>query len=826
MTRTGPFVVTADDIRRWNHVGNQMVGAGIQIPITEEHQDGAVPMSAAELLAAKRAAWVKYNRGFVKGYRIKGGILESLCDIPDPATFKRLTTEAPFVSGEFNRRVDSTGKDWGAGGTVVTHIALTPIPIWEGQEPFLSTNEVRGGDGAALLPVGKPIKFVGSPARMSAMAGPVRLSMADTIMPRDGQWFPTRLAWERRQSAKGGVKAVDGTKVLYGKQAQAALGRQAKAAQSPAAPAAAKRPAVKEGLREAKIGPGLKFGTRKIAAKGPAKPRAKSAPKAPAEAARATKSTPLGLSKKEGGKLDAASKKAESIRNLPVIDGGGKDSVGTLTVPAFKALAEKIGAPTDLNLSDKQLASAKGSYTKWRKLFPRPDTFAKKIGEVLALDQKEVAKGKTKNAAGASYEARKLALRHMLQFANDDFEAGKDKAPEAASSEDASAADYKRQLNQPRASREKAAIGDDNGRKFKGIVATSLLKHDSPYLPMKADERNRLESILASGAKTNDDRKAMNGWAQAALENFRVHGDAAYPTAIVEKALKGASGLGIGTLTPDEFHGFLKTKPAAARMSASTATKLSNGDTKMADEKESEAAVDDAGADDLFTAEDDAPVESAGEDKKTASDLIKEACEELKELGVIVPDEGDDPEEFLKHLVTAMKTHKATKDAEGGAAGEQESGIADVPIEEQPTAAGVAMSARLSAIEADNARITRSYAAEKFAGLKGKINGLVRTGRAAPAQAKKWLDVVEPKRLSLVSGQDVAVEKVLAQVEMAKENPAGTYWSAEDRTARLSAKVEDQPDYVADTGPAKTDDATINRLSGGRYTDYKAKQAK
>lgn len=221
LTPTGIFAPTPADIDFFCNQGNAMVAAGLQIPIPEEHQDGALPMSAGEWADAAKAKAdsVKYNRGFIRGFRKNHrGNLETLHDIPDPETFRRLCTEIQFVSPEIRRRVDRTGKDW---GRVITHVCLTPMPIWHEQHPFDPKDIVPGGDGFSLEPVGKPVKLPGAPVRLSAYASeaPIRLSLSQLVVQQGDQWYATRMAWVAQQSKKGGVKAYDPDtrKSLYGK---------------------------------------------------------------------------------------------------------------------------------------------------------------------------------------------------------------------------------------------------------------------------------------------------------------------------------------------------------------------------------------------------------------------------------------------------------------------------------------------------------------------------------------------------------------------------------------------------------------------------------
>lgn len=112
---------------------------------------------------------------------------------------------------------------------------------------------------------------------------------------------------------------------------------------------------------------------------------------------------------------------------------------------------------------------------------------------------------------------------------------------------------------------------------------------------------------------------------------------------------------------PDE-DGDKKKKPAAPAPEAS------------ADDDAPEEGADGGGGDDLFDDEDvtgDEPELGTGGAHSTAPDaapdqdvsnVIQQASAAIAELGLEVPPDTADALEFLKHVVTAAKTHKSTRD--------------------------------------------------------------------------------------------------------------------------------------------------------------------
>ncbi len=168
-----PFPVTADDIKHFARVGNEMLQAKLSVPLPLEHQD-ATPLTRSEKLARS----VSHNTGWTDGYDVQNGSLWATLDVKripgvrDADIERTLKDTVKFVSPDiWPSFTDGAGRTWGDGRGVITHIALTPSPVWAGQLPF-------GGDGAASL------SLTSSPATGNRITVPVRLSLNDLFDPQ------------------------------------------------------------------------------------------------------------------------------------------------------------------------------------------------------------------------------------------------------------------------------------------------------------------------------------------------------------------------------------------------------------------------------------------------------------------------------------------------------------------------------------------------------------------------------------------------------------------------------------------------------------------
>lgn len=174
--------------------------------------------------------------------------------------------------------------------------------------------------------------------------------------------------------------------------------------------------------------------------------------------------------------------------------------------------------------------------------------------------------------------------------------------------------------------------------------------------------------------------------------------------------------------------------------------RLSTGGNPMADENDDlfdDINDDTEGGADAGDGDNDADDQGGAE---TPTDIMKDAAAALADKGIIVPDDTDDPIEWIKHLVTACKTHAATNamgGGEGGEAGEAtaESGAA----EESPP--------MLMSLNRHPDPVTRALAARHEEELRVKrlrrIDRLVSAGALRPSVAKELRQEAAQARLSL-----------------------------------------------------------------------------
>lgn len=102
------------------------------------------------------------------------------------------------------------------------------------------------------------------------------------------------------------------------------------------------------------------------------------------------------------------------------------------------------------------------------------------------------------------------------------------------------------------------------------------------------------------------------------------------------------------------------------------------------------------------------------------------------------------------------------------------------PPREEPQV--VAMSLRLSNAEA-------MLADSNYKLLDNEIAQLVKDGQMSPARANKVREVLGGKKLSLVQGGPEA-DRAQLEVEIARDTPKGTHWSAEQKAMELSKASE------------------------------------
>lgn len=130
---------THDKIKHYLKSGNEMIAAGLAIPVPLEHQPDAKPMNAMDLAANR----LRNNAGEIAEFRediIKDkdgndvNRLMSVIDFKDDGIAKKVIDKSiRWVSPWINSFVDGKGKEW---NEVISHVALTARPRIHDQMPF------------------------------------------------------------------------------------------------------------------------------------------------------------------------------------------------------------------------------------------------------------------------------------------------------------------------------------------------------------------------------------------------------------------------------------------------------------------------------------------------------------------------------------------------------------------------------------------------------------------------------------------------------------------------------------------------------------------
>lgn len=126
-----PVEFKPDDLAHYARRVKDMLAAGLQIPLSWEHQDEAKPMTEADRKAAK----AKHTLGWAKQAELHpDGYLTVVTEVPNEEDGKKLPA-VRFISPEIvHDWKDGTGKVW--PGPSITHLAVTPRPVQHKQQPF------------------------------------------------------------------------------------------------------------------------------------------------------------------------------------------------------------------------------------------------------------------------------------------------------------------------------------------------------------------------------------------------------------------------------------------------------------------------------------------------------------------------------------------------------------------------------------------------------------------------------------------------------------------------------------------------------------------
>lgn len=152
---------TPADTRNAFRQGRRMLRDGLAVPVIFEHDFAAVPvpLSYAGMNPDWPSSFAKNAIGNIERYQLRGNVLWSLSDIPDPDAARqwaRCRYASPRIDRDFRA---SNGKLY--SGPVVSHLAVTPKPVQWDQAPVMLSRGVRN------VPV-----FLSLSYRSGAMADP------------------------------------------------------------------------------------------------------------------------------------------------------------------------------------------------------------------------------------------------------------------------------------------------------------------------------------------------------------------------------------------------------------------------------------------------------------------------------------------------------------------------------------------------------------------------------------------------------------------------------------------------------------------------------
>lgn len=128
---------TTEDTANGLAQGKAMIAAGLNIPVALEHQSHATPeyLSDIRWTDQQKADFVRNTVGHISDYRLApGGVLEACHEFRTPEDAE-IAAKARFVSPRIDEdAVDSKGRVW--AGKTVSHVAVTPVPVQDGQSAF------------------------------------------------------------------------------------------------------------------------------------------------------------------------------------------------------------------------------------------------------------------------------------------------------------------------------------------------------------------------------------------------------------------------------------------------------------------------------------------------------------------------------------------------------------------------------------------------------------------------------------------------------------------------------------------------------------------
>jgi hypothetical protein len=128
--RNFSLAVDHDRLNRWAETGQQMLAAGVAIPINCDHSDAARDVV-----------------GYIKEFKLDGDRLLALCQFigEEAALMAARNLVSVGVDPDFT---DGQARQW---GEAVVHLALTPVPVVPDQDQFVLAEEAETNDAPAEI---------------------------------------------------------------------------------------------------------------------------------------------------------------------------------------------------------------------------------------------------------------------------------------------------------------------------------------------------------------------------------------------------------------------------------------------------------------------------------------------------------------------------------------------------------------------------------------------------------------------------------------------------------------------------------------------------
>lgn len=785
-----PWEISRADIDQFYRTCKDRQAAGLPTPIPLDHQPDIGKKTQAELLAYQTS----HNTGFVDDWEVSPeGVLRSLVNVVwlpdaknDDEIRERLEKTIKFVSPYWvPHEVDGAGREW---VEPITHLALTPYPIWTSQDSFQA-------HGKAAV-------------SSSRLPGPVSMSMSSLwhtspavarVLQMDAIDWPVAMAAER--APKGGIE-IAGTFYPGGRWIPSAQVEKA----SPSEKAALTRNA-NEGKERLRSSVAL---AKNMQAKGnlPVKGGADApviASDASGKPIKRYVALPNGARVHPDELQRLKTDKDGTVHldpneQLTVIEGNMFSGARILKPVGMSQDAtgheHKGAGPGGGQFVSKEEGESKATTDSGRgeKNPTLPDISRPYLNsrEIEAV-QEYIAEDSnyddinTRLRAGGSAESE--YLQHAINKAGilpDPITVNRGLDFEDDNDAENYVAKLKGSLDSGEPLTEEGFVSSSTGRPFPGNIQlkikashgldASFYGYNRSEFLMPAGSQFKVLSVTTKGTKTT-----------AVLEQIVERPK--------EKKMSGARGAS-------------RIQPARAPLTRPV--QMSKGAPPMADENK----------DDLYEEEDMGGGDGGGdseveEEEEGAEDMddkaqIAKAAQDLQSLDLIV-EPCDDPMEFIRHICTAVKTKAAH---EAGGEGEGEPPVQPTP--EQPQF--MAMSKTIASLT-NRVKILSQDKADRVHGdVVADIDALLAGEFIDETLAKEWKTKIGAKKMSLVSNRDPEVAQIKATVEIMRKQL--------DRKAVVGSLLRSKIDEaVAMSGGARRAATPVRRPAGQWKTDKEAEAA-